>query len=177
MKGRSRRLIQLIILGAILIIGGIAIGQTFADDSGTLPKVGKEPPYFELSDLNRNVYRQTDFTGQPYIINFWGTFCPPCVKEMPEFQRQYEKWGDKGLKIVAINLSEDDLTIRNFLRSFELEYNILKDINRTVERRFGVRAYPTTYFVKADGTIMEIVQGGMTEDQINRRVEKLFDSK
>lgn len=68
-------------------------------------EVGGEPPEFELVDLEGNVHEPADYKGKPYIINFWGTFCPPCVKEMPEFQRQYEKWSDQGLAVLAIYLS------------------------------------------------------------------------
>jgi peroxiredoxin len=175
-KGSSRRIIQIGILIIVLVIGGFAIGKTFMK-SNKFPQVGKEPPAFELVDQDGNVHRLADYKGKPYIINFWGTFCPPCVKEMPEFQRQFEKWGNKGLKVLAINISEDDLTVRNFLRKFELGYTILRDRNKATERRYGLKAYPTTYFVKADGTIMEIYIGGMKESDINERVERLFRSE
>lgn len=172
-KGTSRKTVQIIILIAVLAIGGFAVGLTFKEPN-YYPEVGGEPPEFELLDLEGNVHEPADYKGKPYIINFWGTFCPPCVKEMPEFQRQYEKWSDQGLAVLAINLSEDDLTVRNFLRKFELDYIILRDRNRVTERKFGLKAYPTTYFVKADGTIMEIYVGGMSESDINERVERLF---
>lgn len=174
-KGAKRKTVQVFILVSVFIIGAIAISQTFLETDNK-PKIGGEPPAFELADLNGNVHKLSDYKGKPVIINFWGTFCPPCVKEMPEFQRQYEKWRGEGLEVLAINLSEDELTIRNFLRSFGLDYTILRDRNRVIEKRFGVKAYPTTYFVKADGTIMEIYVGGMSENEINERVERLFEN-
>ncbi|WP_246608670.1 redoxin domain-containing protein [Paenibacillus agaridevorans] len=152
--GPNRKFIQISILIVVLVIGGFAIGKTFIK-TNNYPQVGGEPPEFELTDMEGNVHRLSDYKGKPYIINFWGTFCPPCVKEMPEFQRQYEKWGSKGLNVLAINLSEDDLTVKNFLRKFELENTILRDREKATERRYGLKAYPTTYFVKADGTIMK----------------------
>ncbi|MFX3637390.1 MAG: redoxin domain-containing protein [Candidatus Pristimantibacillus sp.] len=176
LTGSNRKILQISILLIVLVVGGFAIGKTFIKTTNNYPQVGGEPPTMELADMEGNIHRISDYKGKPYIINFWGTFCPPCVKEMPEFQRQYEKWGSKGLKVLAINLSEDDLTVRNFLRKFELEYTILRDRNKVTERQFGLKAYPTTYFVKADGTIMEIYVGGMTESDINERVENLFSN-
>ncbi|PZD93488.1 thiol-disulfide oxidoreductase [Paenibacillus sambharensis] len=173
MKGKMRKPVQIVILIGVLLLGGYAIGKTLFV-SGGAPKIGDKPPAFELAGLNGDVHKLEDYKGKPMIINFWGTFCPPCVKEMPEFQNQYDKWHSKGLEILAINLSEDDITVRSFLRDFDLDYTILRDHEKTVEKRYGLRSYPTTFFVAADGTIQDIFVGGMTEQDIDTRVEKLL---
>lgn len=173
--GKSRKTVQIFILIAVLIIGGYAIGSTIfaADDKAPL-KVGSKPPAFELVDLDGKVRHLSEFEGKPVVINFWGTFCEPCVKEMPEFERQYLKWKDQGLVILAINLSEDTLTVNNFVRRFDLNYPILRDVNRKTERKYGLKSYPTTFFIKPNGTIMEIKVGGMTELEIEERIERLI---
>nr|WP_232242923.1 redoxin domain-containing protein [Paenibacillus sp. GSMTC-2017] len=160
---------------AVFIIGGYAISTTlFGKDEKGLLKVGSKPPEFKLADTAGQVKGLSDYAGKPIVINFWGTFCEPCVREMPEFQRQYEKWTDRGLVILAINLSEDTLTVNNFVKQMDLTYPILRDVNRKVERSYGLRQYPTTFFVKPDGTLMEVVVGGMLEEDINERVERLL---
>lgn len=173
--GKYRKPVQIVILLAVLIVGGYAIGTTLfaADESGIL-KAGSTPPDFTLVDLEGNTHQLSDYKGKPVVINFWGTFCPPCVKEMPEFERQFAKWKDEDLEILAINLSEDTLTVNNFVRRFELNYPILRDVGRKTERSYGLRSYPTTFFVKPDGTIMEIKVGGMTEQDIDDRVNQLL---
>lgn len=173
--GKSRKTVQVVILIAVLLIGGYAIGTTlFADsDKGPL-KEGGTPPEFELADLEGNIRQLSDYEGKPVVVNFWGTFCPPCVKEMPEFERQYQKWKDEGLVVLAINLSEDTLTVNNFVRRFELNYPILRDVNRKTERSYGLKSYPTTFFIKPDGSIAEIKVGGMTEADIDERIERLL---
>jgi len=173
--GKWRRTMQIVVLSAVVLIGGYAIGLTlFASDNDAPPKEGGAPPQFALADLNGNVQQLSDYKGKAVVINFWGTFCPPCVKEMPEFERQYQKWKDEGLVILAINLSEDTLTVNNFVRRFELNYPILRDVQRKTERKYGLRSYPTTFFVKPDGTIMEIKVGGMTEQEIDERISRLL---
>ncbi|GKU79583.1 redoxin domain-containing protein [Paenibacillus sp. L3-i20] len=173
--GKSRKTVQIVILLAVLLLGGYAIGTTLfgKEESGPI-KVGSKPPAFKLADMTGGVKGLDDYAGKPVIINFWGTFCEPCVREMPEFQRQYEKWEDRGLVILAINLSEDTLTVNNFLNRFDLTYPILRDVNRKTERSYSLRQYPTTFFVKPDGTLMEVVVGGMLEKDINERVERLL---
>jgi peroxiredoxin len=172
----SRKPLQIVILIGVLLLGGYAVGKTlFA--SGGIPGPGDKPPEFTLAGTDGQVYKLSNYKGKALVINFWGTFCPPCVKEMPEFQRQFDKWkGNSSLEILAINLSEDDLTVSTFLRRFQLDYPILRDKNRVVERQYGLRSYPTTFFVKPDGTIMEIKVGGMTEQDIDERVARLLKS-
>jgi len=174
MKGKTRRTVQIAILIGVLLLGGYAVGKTlFASDDG-IPREGGKPPAFALAGTDGKVYKLSDYEGRPIVINFWGSFCPPCVKEMPEFERQYEKWKGSGLEILAINLSEDDLTVSSFLDRFKLSYPILRDRNREVETAYGLRSYPTTFFVRKDGTIEEIFVGGMSERDIDERVARLL---
>lgn len=173
--GKSRKTVQIVILIAVLIIGGYAIGTTlFASDDNAPLAEGSKSPEFALSDLEGNLQQLSDYEGKAVVVNFWGTFCPPCVKEMPEFERQYVKWKEQGLVILAINLSEDTLTVNNFVRRFDLNYPILRDVNRKTERSYGLKSYPTTFFIKPDGSIMEIKVGGMTETEIDERIERLI---
>lgn len=173
---KTRKTMQIVILIAVLIVGGYAIGSSLFDKrGGGFLKPGEEPPAFTLANLDGGITSLSDYEGKPIVINFWGTFCEPCVKEMPEFERQYEKWQDKGLTILAINLSEDTLTVNNFVKRFNLTYPILRDVGRKTERNYALRQYPTTFFVKPDGTLMEAVVGGMTEVDIDKRIERLLE--
>lgn len=174
--GKNRKPIQIVILLGVLLLGGYAIGKTlFASDDGR-PSVSEAAPDFTLLDLNGQSHQLADYKGKAVVVNFWGTFCPPCVKEMPEFQRMYDKYKDKSFEVLAINLSEDDLTVTNFVGQLELNYPILRDANRIIERRYGLSQYPTTFFIKPDGTIMDIFVGGMSEQDIDSRVEQLLQT-
>ena len=73
-------------------------------------------------------------------------------------------------------MGEDNLTVNNFIKQFDVSYSILHDENRKVERKYGLKSYPTTFFVKPDGTIMDIFVGPMTEKDIDERVTKLLQS-
>lgn len=173
--GKYRKTVQIVILLAVLVVGGYAIGNTlFAAKDGGIPKIGEQPPDFSLADLQGNTHNLSDYKGKAVVINFWGSFCPPCVKEMPEFERQFEKWKDSGLEVLAINLSEDTLTVNNFVHRFNLSYPILRDVNRKTERKYGLESYPTTFFVKPDGTVLDVFVGGMTEEDIDSRVNQLL---
>ncbi|GFN30603.1 redoxin domain-containing protein [Paenibacillus xylaniclasticus] len=175
--GKYRKPIQIVIMLGVLLLGGYAIGKAlFASSDNDRPKVGGAAPDFTLLDLQGEQHQLSGYKGKAVVLNFWGSFCPPCVKEMPEFERQYEKWKGEPFEILAVNLSEGDLTVNNFVKDFDLSYPILRDSNRMIERRYGLEQYPSTFFIKPDGTIMDIFVGGMTEQDIDERIERLLQA-
>jgi thiol-disulfide isomerase/thioredoxin len=177
MKGRERKITQIVILIGILLLGGYAVGTTLFASDDEKPKIGGRPPAFDnVADIEGNLHSLDDYKGKPVMINFWGTFCPPCVAEMPAIERQYQKYKDQGLVVLAINLSEDDITIRDFLKRFDLSYSILRDKNRMIERRYALRSYPTTFFIGRDGRIMDIDVGGMDDEEIEQYILRLLET-
>ncbi len=174
MRGSARRPVQIIILLGVLLLGGYAIGKTLFASKEGLPSPGDTPPAFALSTLDGKTVSLEEYKGKPVVLNFWGSFCPPCVKEMPEFERQYEKWKGEGLEILAVNLSEDNLTVQNFVAGMGLTYPILRDVDKDTERRYKLRQYPTTFFIRPDGKIGEVYAGGMKEADIDERVQRLL---
>jgi thiol-disulfide isomerase/thioredoxin len=172
---RYRKMLQYIVLALVLIIGGYAVGNSLFASTSTVLKTGDEPPEFKLLGLDGVVHDSSEYKGKPLIINFWGTFCPPCRDEMPALQTVYDKWKDKGVQLVGINLSEDKLSVESFARQVEAKFPILLDRGRQVEKRFGLKQYPTTFFVDADGNIEKVLIGGpLTEEQIEGQIQELF---
>ncbi|RUS48134.1 redoxin domain-containing protein [Cohnella sp. AR92] len=172
---RYRKPIQYVILAIVILIGGYAIGRSFFTTS-TVLKPGQEAPAFTLADLDGTVHDLDSYKGKPLVLNFWGTFCPPCRNEMPALQHEYEKWKDQGLELVGINLSEDRISVRQFAASVGARFPILLDRNKKTEKRYGLKEYPTTFFIAPDGQIQDIVIGGpMTEEDIDARIKRLFE--
>lgn len=173
--GKYRKKVQVIVLLAVLIIGGYAIFQTFQNDTSKMIKVGEAAPAFRLADMNQEPLALSDFKGTPLVVNFWGTFCEPCIREMPSFQKQYEKWKDQGLEIVGINLSEDSFSVASYVKLTGVTYPIVRDVDRKTEKKYGLRSYPTTFFLNEDGTIQSVVVGEMTEQKIEEHIVQIMN--
>ena len=171
---RYRKPIQYVILAFVILIGGYAIGRSFFHAKEVL-KPGSEAPSFVLADLQGETHSLESYRGKPLVLNFWGTFCPPCRNEMPALQAEYDKWKDQGLQLVGINLSEDRITVQRFASGVGAYFPILLDRNKKTEKLYGLKEYPTTYFISADGVIRDVVVGGpMSEEDIDSRIRKLF---
>lgn len=176
--GKYRRMTQIVIFIGVLLLGGYAIGKALFSSEDGLVRKGEEPPAFALLGTDDAAHKLEDYKGKALVINFWGTFCPPCVTETPDLQKQYEKWTGQGkpFEIIGINLGEDQLTANQFAQQYGVTYDILLDNGRRVMAEYGVKSFPTTFFVRPDGTVMDVFVGGMTEKDIESRVTKLLQS-
>src|SRR5690554_2636233 len=100
---KYRRWMQVFILTAIFVVGGITLADNlFSED--TIPQEGSRAPEFTLPGMNGEQFKLSDYDGKVVVLNFWGTYCPPCVEEMPIIQNYYEEHAaEQNVQILAIN--------------------------------------------------------------------------
>ncbi len=137
----------------------------------TLPanalKVGDAAPNFVLADADGNRVALDDFTGQPIILNFWATWCPPCRIEMPDLQQAHQDYQAEDLVILAVNKDESAETVRDFFYDeMGLTFTPLLDPGSTIGDLFGAFNLPTTFFINSSGEITAVHRGAMTAGQI-----------
>ncbi|HIJ22147.1 MAG: TlpA family protein disulfide reductase [Gammaproteobacteria bacterium] len=125
---------------------------------------GGMAPDFRLMDINENLYVLSDYQGNPVIVNFWATWCPPCRAEMPAMQRAWEQLEKEGVLMLAINVGEDEDAIFPFTAEYPVEFPLLMDLDSTVIQQWGVRGLPTTFIVDPDGMIVYRAVGGREWD-------------
>ena len=110
---------------------------------------------FTLQNLKGENIKLSDLAGQKVILlNFWTTWCPYCVKEIPELKKYYSEYKDKGLEILAINIQETPNQVKNFISKRNVDYPILLDKDGSVANQYGVRGIPTNYLISKDGMII-----------------------
>lgn len=107
------------------------------------------------------------------MVNFWGTFCPPCKDEMPAIQHQYEKRDQQNVVFLGLNLGESSITVKNFIDQYKVSFPILLDDNEEIRKRYGVMQYPTTFFIAPSGKIAKIHIGEMDEALIEKTIASI----
>jgi thiol-disulfide isomerase/thioredoxin len=88
------------------------------------------------------------------LLNFWATRCPYCVREIPDLKNVYEKYKDKGLEIVAVNIGESSKEVSKFVEIKEIKYKVVLDQKTQVARMYGVRGIPTNFLIGLDGNVI-----------------------
>jgi peroxiredoxin len=120
--------------------------------------IGMRAPDFEVTLTDGSVMNTADFNG-PMWINFMATWCPQCADELPMMQR-YQRQLEGQMTLLLVDVGEDRETVRDFIRSLDVDLPVGVDADGTVQSQWGAYALPVHYWVDADGIIQEIVFGG-----------------
>lgn len=119
------------------------------------PYSGATLPDFTLTDLQGKPHQLSGLKGKVVMVNFWATYCTPCIKEMPSMQRLANQFKGKPFQILAIDMTEDRAAVEAFVKRFNIKvsFPILLDTKGEVVEAWKVSAVPTTFIIDPQGTI------------------------
>jgi len=128
-----------------------------------------EAPEIQFIDLNDNVHKLSDFRGKTVIINFWAIFCPPCIEELPDFNKAVSELDKYNTVILAINVTEGKSDIKEFISNMNLDQlNVYIDFNGNGSQTYGIDTIPRTIVIDEKGYIRSAARGAVTfEDLIH----------
>ena len=139
-----------------------------------------QAPDFELPLLDGvTLVSPSDYAGRPLFLNFWATWCAPCVRELPaleEFVAEYRE-ESKGPALLTINLGETAAQISSFLDEIGISnLPVAMDINQVVKRDYGVQNLPTTFVIDSEGRVRHLKLGEMTIEEMEIYLKALDDA-
>lgn len=114
---------------------------------------------FSLPDFNGELHTLPDYNGKVVLLNFWASWCPPCIYEMPELMRLRQQFADKPFEILAINVAEKKYRVRKFTKATKLSLPVLLDTNSKAFTDWGVMTLPTSFLVDASGKTRYRIRG------------------
>lgn len=179
-KYRNWLFVLILSLGAVWIF--ISRTPTGAASSyiGAQPFEGFPAPDFELQTSDGSTLRLADLRGQPVILNFWASWCPPCRAEMPAIQAVYHSYQDEGLIVLAVNATNQDSLdeAQEYVEGSSFTFPILFDTTGSVQDQYQIAALPTTFFIDRDGIIQAVIVGGpMAEALLDIRAQQILLEK
>ncbi|MBM7661177.1 peroxiredoxin [Bacillus mesophilus] len=167
---------RLLLRTIILLVLASALGYTLYANFFTSKekvKVGSTAPNFLLKDLEGNEYELESYRGKGVFLNFWGTYCKPCEREMPYMENQYKQFKDQGVEILAINVDEAPIVIQKFVDRYNLTFPVPVDKGTQVLNAYGVKPIPTTFLIDKNGKVVDIISGSMTEKMVYEHMNRI----
>jgi peroxiredoxin len=176
-KKRNRLIFRSALLAVMAAAVIFALISNFKKDK-TIYSIGDKAPDFQLEQINQNneteTIRLSDLEGKGVMLNFWATYCKPCEAEMPYMQKLYaNKYKDKGIEIVGVNLDTTELVVRRFIDKYDLTFPTPHDKNGQVMDLYKVGPIPSTFFINPDGEIEDIVEGALTLERLEEHFKEI----
>lgn len=121
--------------------------------------LGDPAPDFTLPALSAGPLSLRDFRKQVVVLNFWATWCPPCVEETPSLEQFAERMRGIGVAVVGVSVDEDPAALQKFVATYRLSYPILRDADRAVATRYGTFKFPESYILDRNGNVADKLIG------------------
>lgn len=161
-------------LGCLVAVAAFA--EVGAAAGELAPWTGGATPELVGRDLDGRQLRLDGFRDRTVLVNFWATWCAPCVVEMPSLQRLRDRLASQGFEVLAVNYQENAARIRPFVERLGLAFPVVRDHDGSLAAEWGVRVFPTSFVVGPDGRIALAVVGEIDWDDpaVATRVQKVI---
>ena len=134
------------------LIGVLTLVWTSCYRGTSPPHIGSAAPDFTVVDAERKV-SLNEMRGKVVVLNFWATWCPPCVEEMPSLVQMQQKMKDKGVEVVAISVDADLSAYQRFLKDYRVNLLTVRDPDQKSNNLYGTFKFPETYIIDRQGVL------------------------
>ena len=148
------------------------------EETGAQTLVGKPAPDFQLTTLDGKNVALADLKGQVVVLDFWTTWCAPCIESMPHLAKLHADKRDAGVKIFAVNVQEAKPKVEGFLKARKIDVPVLLDADGGVAEKFNVISYPETIVIGKDGVVKKVFIGWAQDglESLRAEVQRLQDA-
>lgn len=131
------------------------------DARGERPTVGNPAPDFVATTVDGETVRLSDFTGRPVWLTFGASWCQPCRAENPDIQAMSEKYTSSGLVVLAVFISEDAATVREYADRVGLTYELIADPDTRLAAQYRIMGIASHYFIDSEGVLRLVRVGSL----------------
>lgn len=156
---------RIIALGLIaaLLIGFMVVPGCSSTKNSTGTRVGNLAPDFDLVDLDGNNVRLSDLRGKVVFLNFWASWCPSCIAEMPDIEAVHQKYKDQNVVVVGVDIRENENTVRRFTEDNGYDWTFVLDKTGLVSYTYEIDGIPASFFLDTNGIIRSAKVGAMSQ--------------
>ena len=172
---RAQRIRQLWLFFAVMTA---PCTGTFAQRTGTPHNlVGHPAPGFSRQDLQNHAVDLNAYRGKVVLLNFWATWCGPCLTEIPHFAEWQHQYGPNGLQVIGVSMDDSDSPVRAANARRKLDYPIVMGDERLGAAYGDVLGLPVTFLIDTEGRVRARYQGASQLSSMQRQIEALLPRK
>jgi peroxiredoxin len=158
---------------AALFLFGLENNAVAVADNPT-PVISRAAPDFSRIDLNHGQVSLAAYRGKVVLLNFWATWCSPCLIEVPHFVAWQQAYGQRGLQVIGISMDDDAQPVRAAYQRYRLNYPVVMGDEKLGEMYGGIFGLPVTFLIDRSGKIRFMHQSGARLSRIHSEMEKLL---
>ena len=138
--------------------------------------VGDSAPDFSVVADNGRTVSLENFGGRLLILNFWATWCPPCIQEMPSLDELQKRFKDSGVVVLGLSVDKNEKDYRNLLSKANVSFLTARDPENRINQEYGTFKFPETYIISKDGKVIQKIIGpaNWTDDNMVGYVRSLL---
>ena len=173
----------LVVIGALIVV--LLLGLAYLSVAGAsqswTPDPARRPqapplagPRLSASGTSGGEVSLAEYRGQPVVVNFWASWCPPCRAEARDLERVSQAYRDRGVVFLGVDIQDTEDEARRFLREYDVTYPNVRDVTNALAVSYGVNGIPSTYFVDRDGRVAGSRTGPLDERRLVAQIEELL---
>ena len=163
-----------LLVWALLQSGGMPSGSNIFDQPGEVSIEPRPAPNFTLLTIEGESIDLNDLHGKVVMIDFWASWCPPCVHEAPTLRNVYQEYKNRGVEFIGVAIWDSEMDISMFIEKFNVPYPNGLDKTGTIAIDYGVSGIPEKHFVDRRGWVAKKFTGPMDEEQLHSVLNALL---
>ncbi|MBD5088221.1 MAG: TlpA family protein disulfide reductase [Clostridiales bacterium] len=171
----KKRLLFILLTAVFMMVSGCG-NKVDKNNSDTFQELSEEDlaPDFTAETVDGKTFALAEQKGKVVLLNFWATWCGPCVGEMPAFEKLYSEYGEK-IEILAVDCSEDENTVKQFVSDNGYTFPIAYDIDGSISMKYPTQGIPYTLVIGKDGKVKKTFLGADDADAQYQEYKKAID--
>lgn len=170
-RGRTIALVVgIILVGGILLISLLGLRQA----NTPRPEVGRPAPSFSLPLFDGGHIALADLKGKPVVVNFWASWCVPCVDEAPQLEQAWRAYKERGVGFLGIDYVDTEPKAREFMEKHGITYPNGPDLGSRISQEYRIKGVPETFVIDKDGIVRFVKIGPTTADELRSVLEPLL---
>jgi cytochrome c biogenesis protein CcmG, thiol:disulfide interchange protein DsbE len=154
-NAKTERSLQLL-MAVLLVALGYVVVDAFREK---VVNVGDKAPDFQITADNGRALARSSFGGRLLVLNFWATWCPPCIEEMPSLDQFQRRFANSGVVVAGVSVDTNERAYREFLRKTSVSFLTARDPEARISGSYGTFKYPETYVIDGSGVVIRKIIG------------------